>query len=104
MINMKMSAEEAKEYNGGLYTEDAPQYPYGLCIDLSDDTMKKLGITELPAVGAEMTLMAKVTVTRTGAYQTQGSDKESSMALQITDMELNKPAGRSIAESLYGKS
>lgn len=106
MVNMQMSAEEAKEYAScSPSTDNAPKYPYGLCLDLCDDSLEKLGITDLPAVGTEMTLVAKVIVTRTGAYQTQGGEGESSMGLQITDMELARPSTpRDVASNLYGKT
>lgn len=108
MVNMQMSAEEAKEYSGLASTPDnAPKYPYGLCLDLCDESLAKLGISSLPAVGTQMTLTAKVIVTRTGAYQTQDGESEASMGLQITDMELGgqgaAPAPRDMAASLYGK-
>ena len=46
LVNMKMSAEETKEYSG--VEMEAPQYPYGLSIDLDDGALEKLGITALP--------------------------------------------------------
>ena len=101
MVNMQMSAEEAREYSEPTPPDEQPRYPYGLCLDLDDDSLAKLGITSLPAVGATMTMTAKVTVTRTGAYQTQGSDQEMSLGLQITDMELSDP-GRTQADRIYG--
>ena len=104
MVSMKMSAEEAKEYSGTAPSaDDAPEYPCGLCIDLNDDALEKLGIVELPAVGTEMTLVAMVVVTRTGAYQTHGAEREACMGLQITDMELKRQPTRDLAKSLYGK-
>lgn len=103
MVNMKMSAEEAKEYSGLVSEANAPEYPYGLMIDLNDDSLEKLGIKDLPAVGAEMTLMARVVVTRVSSNQTQGGEAEACVGLQITDMELNRPAGGStMASRLYG--
>lgn len=103
MVNMKMSAEEAKEYAGAVSPSQAPEYPYGLCIDLDDDALSKLGLAQLPEVGAEMTMMAKVIVTRVSSNKTQAGETESCVGLQITDMELNQPAGRrDIAMSLYG--
>lgn len=43
LVNMKMSREEAKEYNTIDSPDNGPQYPYGLCIDLNDDSLEKLG-------------------------------------------------------------
>jgi hypothetical protein len=103
MVNMQLTAEEAKEMTSCSPVEgEGPKYPYGLCLDLNDESLAKLGITELPPVGKTMMLVATVVVTRTGAYQTQDSDKEMSLGLQITDMELKQEAGKSIADTLYG--
>lgn len=102
MVNMKMSREEATEQMEPK-ADDAPQYPWGLCLDLDDDALAKLGITgDLPPVGTQLSVQALVTVTRTGAYQTQGQEKESSLGLQITDMEIGPaPETSAAAKSLY---
>ena len=104
MQSMKMTKAEAKTYLGGP-TEpgDAPAYPYGLTLYLDDDTLKKLGIAETPAVGTEMLLQARVVVTSCGMNQEQDGDKKSRCDLQITDMELHdgKPKG---AAAMYAKS
>jgi hypothetical protein len=106
MINMQLSKEEANEEAG--ISPEAPKYPYGLCICLDDDSLKKLGITTLPTVGQEMVVMARVKVTATRAYETQSEDKadsEQSVDLQITDMDIsNAPStNNSMASKLYGE-
>lgn len=105
MVNMKMSREEAKEYTLGAEVDDSPKYPYGLRLDLNDDSLEKLGITALPKVGTEMTITAKVVVTSVSAYDSQGGEPEQNVCLQITDMEIgNSQAERnnSAANALYG--
>lgn len=105
MINMQLSKEEADEEAG--IAPEAPKYPYGLCICLDDDSLAKLGITTLPAIGQELVLMARCKVTATRAYENQGedgSDSEQSVDLQITDMDVsNAPStSASMAGKLYG--
>src|SRR6185369_7597591 len=100
MVNMKMSAEEAKEYTQPT-PGDAPEYPWGLCISLDEDSIAKLGITSLPAVGSQMQVQALVTVSSTSENNTQSGEKERRVELQITDMELT-PAQRSASDRLYG--
>lgn len=104
MINMKMSAEEAKEgYNSGMM--DQPEYPYGLCISLDDGSLEKLGITALPKVGSEMQITARCVVTSVGSNQVQGGDLESRVSLQITDMSVGQTEAsqnNSHATMLYG--
>lgn len=106
MINMAMTAEEAKEEYGapGATTDpELPKYPYGLIISLDDETMKKLGLTELPDVGYVMKCTAFVTVTDIGSSQSQGGEPEQRMSLQITDMQLDAPqrSNADIAAALY---
>ena len=105
LVNMKMSSEERGEYTGTAIEVKEPSYPYGLSIDLDDGSMEKLGITALPKVGTEMMITAKVVVKSVSSNQYEGSDAESRMCLQITDMEIggeNKKQDK--AESLYGDS
>jgi hypothetical protein len=106
MANMQMTAEEAKEYaTGDIKPGDAPKYPYGLCLYLNDQSLKKLGINELPKVGAKLTMTATIVVTSVGSSQQQDGDSENRADLQITDMELGA-ASRSPdekANALYGK-
>lgn len=106
MIDMSMSAAEAKEESGIPSTDSSelPKYPYGLAIDLDDSAMEKLGITELPDVGYVMQLTALVTVTRVSMNQAQDNDAENRMSLQITDMQLDAPMmdNSARAAKLYG--
>lgn len=104
--DMSMTPAEAKEYNSPTAdAADAPKYPYGLCIDLNDDTLKKLGITSLPDVGTEGGMTAVVKVTRVSAYDDQNGN-EQCMGLQITLMELDLPGRQeaSPADRLYAKN
>jgi hypothetical protein len=102
MINMKQKAE--REEMPGEVEMDEPKYPYGLCINLDKDQLDKLGITALPQVGAQMTIMAKAYVKSTSAYETQGG-KDMSVGLQITDMEIGAAKTQSDqATMLYGES
>lgn len=86
MINMKSKPEGESSAEVAEYEE--PQYPYGLCLHLGMDELEKLGITQLPEVGAVIMVSAKAFVKSTSAYETQGDGKSMSVDLQITDMEL----------------
>lgn len=96
LVNMKMSDSEAKAYvtGGPASPGDAPMYPYGLCICLNDESMKKLGLENPPAVGTKLQLTALVEVVSVGSRKERDGDKHSNADLQITDMELSSaPAG-----------
>lgn len=96
LVSMAMTAEEAAEYAGGAPVAgssdpDLPKFPWGLCVDLSDESLAKLGITELPAAGSEMMLAAMCQVETTGQSERIGEGREIRMTLQITAMALSAP-------------
>lgn len=105
MVNMKVSPEEAKEEYSDSAMADAPEYPYGLCISLDDEALKKLGISELPQIGQVMSLAARVEVKSASGYKTMKGDIENRVELQITDMQLGSELAHSDpANKLYGGS
>lgn len=97
LINMQMSAEEAKEETQPSVAE-APKYPWGLNIRLDDDAMAKLGLSTLE-VGSEVMIVAKAKCTSCSSREVQGGDSESSCELQITDMSV--AASSSAEDALY---
>jgi hypothetical protein len=105
LVNMKLSPSEAKEADCcAPATDGGPAYPWGLSLYLDDETLAKLGITQLPDVGSRLTLSAIVEVTSNSQRQTQ-EGKTVNMDLQITDMELSGiRAEPSAATVLYGGS
>lgn len=103
LVSMKRSPAEMKE--GATPEEYKPsEYPYGLKLDLNDESLKSLRITKLPDIGEGMMLVAKVEVCNISAYDSSEGGASRSMGLQITDMALKpeEPAV-SAAEALYGK-
>jgi hypothetical protein len=105
LVNMMQSPEEAKEDYVIADPSDAPKYPYGLEIRLDEESLAKLGMTTPPAVGTQMLITAKVTVTSASQYQTQNGEAEASSCWQITDMEVSgSPSNGNAAQSLYGSN
>lgn len=81
--------------------DDTPKYPYGLRISMCDESLKKLGINELPALGAKFTLRAVCEVDSTSQYQEKdGADR--TLGLQITAMELDSGTAPTPVDQLYG--
>ena len=106
LINMENTPAEAQQMTNPT-AADAPKYPWGLNICLNDDSLDKLGVKTLPAVGTEVTIVAKATVAATRESATEGGDAQASMDLQITDMQidgLDKDLLGRAAELLYGKT
>lgn len=103
IVDMALTAAEAKETMYSSDPSEAPKYPYGLNLDLNDDTLKKLGIGKLPQVGDEVAITAVAKVTRISAYDEQGGT-EQCLSLQIVGMEANIPSQvETPAGKLYGE-
>lgn len=109
LVSMKMDPKEAEEYAGptSLAAKDQPAYPWGLCVNLENDSLEKLGMTDLPEVGATLQLTARVTVTSVSSNQTEGNEPRRCVNLQITDMALGPApaepsATKSATKQLYG--
>jgi hypothetical protein len=107
LINMENTPQEANAQVGMPSAADAPKYPWGLSISLDDGSLDKLGVKTLPAVGTEVTIVAKATVSSTSEYSTEGAGASASMSLQITDLQLDgldRDVFSRAAEMLYGKA
>lgn len=89
LVDMKLTPEEDKEKDGDEGAPEAPEgpeYPWGLCINLGPEELKKLGIEELPEVGAEIHIDAQAKVTSISERE----DDERRVELQITAIHLNE--------------
>lgn len=99
MVSMENDADEAKEM-AKPEMADVPKYPYGLKISLNHDSIEKLGMPAMPAVGKKMMLHAMVEVCCVSEYDSKEGGKNSSMELQITSMGLEAPK-KDAAKELY---
>jgi hypothetical protein len=104
MADMKMSKSETISYSEVEDKEDdGPQYPYGLCIHLEKDQLEKLGIKDLPEVGAKMMLHANAYVKTVSQYNTQ-EVTDQRVELQITELEVRAGEAKDAATIMYGKA
>lgn len=110
MIDMKLDAKPNEKATLLAEPEEAskPEYPYGLAINLDNETLAKLGITDLPAIDTDMKLVALVCVTSVSQNETQGEGEPyRSVTLQIEQMELTpakEEAGEGDPRKMYSKS
>jgi len=86
LASMKLDPEQQKKEADSMVT-DKPVYPWGLCVELNEDALQKLGMKDLPDVDDSMTLTARVVVTSVSSNATTDGENRR-VSLQITDMEL----------------
>lgn len=103
MKNMKLSAQAQKEETVPSVVE-APQYPYGLRLELGNEALDKLDMAELPEVGKKLAINARVEVVAVSKNEMKGGEARRSVSLQITDLGLggDVQARREPGDALYG--
>lgn len=99
LVNMKVTSETKTDMP---VMPSANEYPYGLCLCLNNDIVKKLGLKEIPAVGAKMKIEAMVEVVRTSESDSKEMGEHKTLDLQITDLGLSANKGVN-AKDFYGK-
>lgn len=105
--SMKLSsAEQEKAMPVETVAADRPRYPWGLGLHLDDEVIKKLELGSLPEVGKTMMVTARVNVTGAMEQEHEGSGKQRSVSMQITDMAIgpDEGDGGSAADKLYDGS
>ena len=97
MISMKKAPKPKNKLRSNMVAEepygDENKYPYGLEINLEDESIKKLGIDmQNTRAGDTVTIVCEADVTHLSQRErmTKGKSKTSdSISLQITDMAYN---------------
>jgi len=104
MVSMKIDPKEReKRYAEMSQPSDGPAYPYGLCLRLDDEAMKKLGMEKLPTVGKQVLVYALADVVEVRESESVVGGSSQSMELQITDLAILPPPKKeqSEEETLY---
>jgi len=97
LIDMKNTVQSKESTMLSPIEQD--EYPYGLRISLDNDTLKKLGLTELPAIDSEHKLVALVCVVGLSQNESAGEGEPyRSVSLQIEQMALMPAAEEDDAE------
>lgn len=86
MIDMKLP--KSKRHETAMPVSSGQDYPYGLTINLDNDSLKKLGMKELPEVGAECMVhgVGKIVRVSESAYEKEESRV---VEIQITKLALS---------------
>lgn len=100
--SMKISSEDRQEMKTAAIAPEAPQYPYGLRLHLDTETLKKLGIENLPELGKEMSVVAIAKVCETSKSESEYG-KNKCLGLQITELAVESLSPKKdMAEEIYG--
>jgi hypothetical protein len=96
MIDMAKDAEEVKEdiaATSGGPKATTEVYPYGLCTSWDEETLKKLGINELPEVGEEIVVCMRCRVTSVSENEREMSDggKKKCSRVELQGIEIALP-------------
>lgn len=98
--SMKLSKSDAKEMNSPSKLDES-KYPWGMRIELNNESMKKLGMKKLPEVGKKCVIYALAVVERVSENSTQDGTRQD-MSLQITDLDIEAYTEKKEAEkTLY---
>lgn len=103
--NMKIDKEAKKKMMEPI-PSDVPEYPWGLRLELNNESLEKLGLEKLPKVGTSVKLYAKVDVVSVSAYEQAKGEKNKNLSLQITDLCLEsgeKEEDGNKADILFGE-
>lgn len=106
LVSMELTRADRQEMaaDSKPSADTGPVYPWGLSLNLDDETLQKLGIEGLPSVGDVLTIQAKVRVTGANANEREvDGEKEvcRSASLQITEMAISTGKTADVASALY---
>lgn len=76
--------------NNGIAKPSEPEYPYCLRIHLGPQELQNLAMTEMPKLGSELMMLAKVKVMGMRIDQEMGNTLE----IQITEMAMSEEKSR----------
>ena len=103
LVSMKRDPKTEKKQRTLAEGPNPDPYPYGLEVNLDEDSLQKLGIAELPAAGGVVNLAAKAKIASVSSHDSTRGGKRRSLSLQITDLALDAGERRPAAGVLYGK-
>jgi hypothetical protein len=89
LVNMKVQKSLLPDGTAGTLMGDQPDYPYGLRISLEDQGLTALGVNDLPKIGADFMITARVKVCGASENPSEAAGQGRRLELQITDLELH---------------
>ena len=94
LVDMKLTKSEKKK-DGPMCSSEykAPDYPYGLRLNLDDAQLEKLGIKSLPKVGSTLTITSKATVISARSNSSERGRNERSIELELRQIGVDTDGG-----------
>lgn len=90
MVDLARTAAETKKDLEPTQSGVGPTYPYGTQISLRHEDLQKLGMGELPKVGAKFHVHGHAVVTNVSHEERQSGPPSRRVELQIRKMSLKK--------------
>lgn len=87
MVDLELDNKESEKETVEAQELEKPKYPWGTSMCLEQDVIEKLGFKDLPEVGEEFIITAKVHVTGVGKRETKDEEYKN-INLQMTEMSL----------------
>jgi hypothetical protein len=107
LVSMKRTPEELADLAQDMIQQEPagyPELPYGLCLQITEAELRKMGWADPPKAGdtVKITALAFVRTVNTSADGDE-DDPDTCCHMQITDMDMTagKPR-KSAAQTLYG--
>lgn len=108
LVSMANKPKEQKEGENEAIrslAECDSKYPYGTQLQLGNDQLQALGISDLPKVGTVVSVMAKAKVISVRSEEGQDGTADQSFSLQITDLGIDQAMSMSEkAGAMFGDS
>lgn len=89
LVSMKRTKKDKKRHNSDHAVGSEESFPHGLTLFLDDESLTKLGIKELPAVGKEMIVVGVGKVESVSKSERSGSrGVDRNVSIQLEKLEV----------------
>ena len=86
LVNLKLSPEEAKEASPEVQETKGPAYPWGLTLNLDEETIAKLDLEGEGEVGDTCHIVAEGMITGYTEHKMEDGESRKTLTIQITDL------------------
>ena len=94
LVDMKRSKKDRK--SDEAVSSSHEKFPYGLSINLEDESLTKLGFKNLPKVGTKVKVVAEGVVTSVNTHERSGGKPSRNIAIQLEKMSVKGPKSTAV--------